>query len=296
MKFILLTIINIFIFYGCAQFKLHRGTYAVQVNKTKGDREPASNSGGISFGYNEDEYLTSLGLLISAEIDTIMSNRNFGFIRITIENTSDKWIRINKASLSFGSKIINNNVRFVSGNQLSYYLDAVKFLEKEKNKVIAQNQAAWTGFAAGLAATAATVNNSSGQSSQYNSSLSINLGLINSLSISQMIKNRKKLKSSEIFPKGHLLHKDFVIPPGLFVRKWIVFNTTKHEKIGFLQKAFFRYKSKKGRTEKVVLFLRDKGTSDVNFKDNWMSDVISIPQYGTEERMDYDEGRNKWGF
>lgn len=244
---------------SCAQYRLHKGSYAKQVN-SKNEKTKKWNKRGE----------TDIGLRISSQIDSKLSSKYFGMINFIFENKTDKWIRIEKAYLKFSHPEINKNVRFVSGNQLNYFLDAVNDMNKEKAKIKAQNQAAWAAVAAGAAAA-------SSSSSQYNTYTGVNflngmlLGAVVSMNISQFEQSTAK-DNKKLFPKGHLFHKDFVIPPGLFSKKWILLNTTNHETIGRLSEAVLTYVTSDGKKETVAVGL--KGYSQ------WQKDVSSKKQLG----------------
>ncbi len=245
---------------SCARYRLHKGSYASQVGKSK-DRNSRY----------KDQGKTDLGLRISTQIDDELSSRNFGMINFIFENVTEDWIRIEKVYFKFDHSEINENVRFVSGNQLNYFLSAVNEMNREKAMVAAQNRAAWAAVATGVAAaSSSSKNNYSG----VNIITGAAFGAALSMNISQF-ENSNKKDNEKLFPAGHLYHKDFVVPPGLYSKKWILLNTKKHKKIGRLRKALLTYVTSKGKKETVEVDL--KGYSD------WQNDIGSLPQLGSEE-------------
>lgn len=243
---------------SCAQYSLHKGGYAQQVESN----ETETN------GKRKVKGETDIGLRISSQIDDKLSSNFFGMINLTFENTTSRWIRIEKVYFKFDHPEVNESVKFVSGNQLNYFLDAVNDMNKEKAKVAAQNQATLAAVAAGVAAA--------GTSSRYNNYSGVNflagatLGAAMSMNISQFEAGNREENNKKLFPDGHLYHKDFVIPPGLFTKKWILLNTSNHDKIGRLKEALLTYVTSDGKKETVILNL--KGNS------NWQRDTGYIKQ------------------
>jgi hypothetical protein len=53
------------------------------------------------------------------------------------------------------------------------------------------------------------------------------------------------------------LSANFAIPPGLFVKKWIVLNSKNHKKTKFIDKVYLRCITEEGKSEKFKLVFRN---------------------------------------
>lgn len=234
---------------------MHSGNYAVQVDQESSNSNVKKSS--------KKETQTESGLVISGQLKRILSSRYFALIDFTFENKTQEWIRITDIEVDFGSEEANENISFTYGKDLSVWFKSTQ----KRNKIRNYNQqmalGAITGFGAGLAAGSS---NSSVQ----------NLGLMTAtagatvLSVKEFNRLKTKIEDSEIFPKNHLFAKDFIIPPGLFDKKWLVLNSKNHEQIGFLTNLYLEYKIKGEKKGKVKLQFR---SPDSNLDPEWQNDI-----------------------
>lgn len=237
----------LFITSSCGLHKKRSGYYGKQVTSSGPDK--ISNSAS-----NKSKYETDAGLLITGKMNRNLSSEFFGMIDFNFKNNTDQWIVIDKIIVNFGDTKINKNVTFVSGAQLKHYFASIEEILKRKRERARKNKqmtaAVMSGLAVGL----------SGSGNNYNNlATSMAIGAATSLSISQFNNSSKKLDTKNIFPDGHLLHSEFIIPPGLNTKKWLLVNSKNHKETGYIDTIYLIYKTKKGKKEKIQLSFRSGG-------------------------------------
>lgn len=195
---------------------------------------------------------TNLGLIISCSENMRLSSKYFGMIDFTFENKTQDWIHIKNIKIDFGKKIINENVKIISGKDISRWYAAIerRIAIKDYNKQMVES--VLLGVGVGL--------------SQFSRDINVQragglIGLMagTSLLINEFNQNLDKLEKSKIFPKNHLLVEDVVIPPGLFVKKWLLLNSKNHEETSIIDKIFLEYETENGEVEKVKINLKQFG-------------------------------------
>lgn len=218
---------------GCAQ--LHKGSYGQVLDKSGVDKKSSHHTSNK----------TGLGLIISGEINIQKSSPYFAYIDFVFENTTQDWMSIEKVSIKFENDVINKNISFVSGLPLEVYMEAVK-----ENLIIQnENQQAWNQVFAGVAMGLSSYEGRGQQT--------IALGNMLSLSAMQFNQEREKIQEDKIFPPGHLFYHEFLIPPGMFRKKWVVLNSKNHKDIGFVEHLDITYHLKGGKSE-TIRFELDK--------------------------------------
>ncbi len=238
-----------FIIAGCAT--VHSGEYAIEV-KDNGDLKK--------------EEKTGLGMIISGKEVEYLSSMYFGFIDLTFENKSQNWIRIKKIKVDLGKAEVNSNVKFTSGRDIIHWDNATRKRNaiREHNERVVLGSIAALGY--GLALTDNQKLNMMGSAA--------GLGAIASLAVSEYNKNLDKIQNAKIFPESHLLAEEFIIPPGLFVKKWILLNTSNHKKIGFIRGFYLEYETDSGKNEKVQLVFREKYVNGKPITSLWQEDLL----------------------
>ncbi|MBF0315629.1 MAG: hypothetical protein HQK52_19570 [Oligoflexia bacterium] len=238
-KLMVLFLLSLSFLCGCVS--LHKKNMATQVDATgnKVTNEKASH-------WNKE---TTNGLVISGEVNAYKSSKYFGYIDFVFENKSQEWLVIKKVALNFGNKNVNDKVKFVSGLPLEVYMEAVQ----EKLKMDAENEKTAAAVLAGVAAGMTYADKS-------RSTLPISAALLGgaiSLSVDSFNKNREQIDGTKIFPKNHLFNEEFIIPPGMFRKKWVVLNTRDHEEIGEIKEIKLTYWLTNGNEETVNLSIND---------------------------------------
>ena len=235
LKKITTLVLCLVLFFGCAS--VHRGQYAVQID-SKGEQLSRRKKGK-----------TELDLVISGIENTTLASQYFGVIDFTFENLSQEWIKIKSIKADFGDEKINKNVKFTSGKDIPIWHEAIKIrntIDDFNTRTILGGLA---GFGAGLAAY------SNNKDLQKIGAMTA-VGAVTSLSAYEFNKQLDKIEKTKIFPKNHLFTKDFIIPPGLFVKKWLLVNSKNHKEISYIHNIFIEYQTEEGKTEKIKLDFR----------------------------------------
>jgi hypothetical protein len=193
---------------------------------------------------------TKLGLKISAEEDEKLESEYFGVINFSFVNSSQEWIYIKNIKLDFGSDLINNNVRIISGRDILAWKESTIL----RNKIDEYNMNLFLGS---LAVTGAMLS-TSGNTNIKTAGNTLLLGSLASLTVKEISDSYNKIQYSSIFPTNHLLNGDFIIPPGLFIKKWIVLNTKNHKETGMITQLDIEYQTTNSITEKVRIILNER--------------------------------------
>lgn len=236
LKFTSLLMILIF-FAGCAS--IHSGNYA------------KSTDASVPEAKNSKESVTKLGLVISGKENKDLSSQHFGTVNLTFENKSPKWIHIKKVSIEFPESELNEKVRIPVG----YELDAWAKATQERNSIRDFNSALIWGSIMAAGGVAAGV--SSNRNVQAAGAVSA-IGAGTVLTAKSIDSAYSRVQLSKILPATHLLSEGFVIPPGLHAMKWITFYTEAPNDIPLVKDLYITYNTEDGRTEKVLLNIRDE--------------------------------------
>ncbi|PKL39072.1 MAG: hypothetical protein CVV44_09405 [Spirochaetae bacterium HGW-Spirochaetae-1] len=221
---------------SCAS--IHSGYYAEQIDDN---------------GRVINKKKTDIGLVVSAKEDTDLSSKYFGLVNLTFENKSQGWIRIKKVTIDFFSEVANENVKFTSGNDLALWQEAII----KRNEIREHNRDM---FLASVAIIGTTVAMSSDNKALKAAGAFTGLGALTSLTVNEYNKVLHNIENAKIFPRNHLFAEEFVVPPGLFSKKWVLLNTTNHRKTGFLNFFLITYETDDGKKETIKLQFRSSGT------------------------------------
>ncbi len=262
MKKNLLVILILIVITGCSS--IDSPNYAQNIS---GDK----SNNGIEEGSNKDDIVTKAGLVISGEEAANISTDYFGVLKFTFRNTTDEWVRIKRIKVYFDNEEIDKNVYVPVGEELSIWQDAVA----KKIAIDSRNSANfWTtvGVISGITAIAADDRDTS------NAAGAVFGGSVVGASISDY-KTAKKLENIAVtaYPKEHLMSGKILVPPGLFVNRFIVLNSKNNDKIGYLSSINIEYETEKGVIDKVKLpFRKNPYESDRSVYSNsrWQKKVL----------------------
>jgi hypothetical protein len=235
--------------FGCAS--IHSGNYAKQIDEKGAEVRISGNQ-------------TKIGLLISASENIRLSSLNFGLLEFTFENMTDEWLRIKTCKIGFGSEVIDSHVVITSGEDLTIWNKAV-----EQVAAIDDFNTAVVLGAIGAAGT--VVSQTSRDNTVQATSGTIGLAALTSLSVIELNKMRDKIQTGDIFPASHLYAKGFNIPPGLFVKRWILVNSKNHSKIGHIKNITLEYDTYNDKNEKITIQFRGDKTSRLS---KWQKDLL----------------------
>ena len=180
--------------------------------------------------------VTKGGLRISGEEDTAHSSLYFGLINLTFENKSDKWINISNLRISFLKKTADAKAEVLVGNRLANWAEATQRLDliRRHNRQVALGTLGVVGV------VGAGVGASKGANLAEGAGEAAAIGSLTSLAITDLADHVRDLENPDLVPANHLLAGDFEVPPGLFVKRFIVIDTS-HENTPKLEKLRMTY-------------------------------------------------------
>jgi len=143
-----------------------------------------------------------------------------GLVNITISNHTENWLRIKAVHIRFENPAVDQQVKVPLGSDLYYWGKAMKV----KLDVQALNRQIALDVFGGVAALAAGV----GAVTENPGLLAVGGGAaVGSLAVSAidgLYDQIGRVEMAQLVPPDHLL-TPFAVPPGLFVKKWIVLYT-----------------------------------------------------------------------
>jgi hypothetical protein len=198
----------------------------------------------------------SAKLMVSAREIPEMSSRYFGEIEFTLENPTAQWVRVDKVVLDFGNPKINQSVYFPWGSQLDNWLEATR----QRNAIQEENFAmtvAVLGLGAGMVSMAA-----SGQPAGLR--MAGGLATLAALAGAAAIATGEPtaaVADGPVFVGRHLLAVPIEVPPGLFVKRFIVVNTPGDPGLGCLATLIMSYELADKTTHRVAVGFRSGDNS-----------------------------------
>lgn len=201
---------------GCVA-KVHPGRYAVEV--PEGAVVPASV---------KDNTRPKADLVISGREIREMSSTYFGFVDFALENTTAEWLKITDIKPDFGDEAINKNVSIVIGDQLAVWSTAIK----ARNAIRQYNRAL-------LAVTVAAIGGAIGGSQDNQGMQALGdaalIAGMTYLAVDDVGNVLDKLNNARVVPRDYLIGNTIVVPPGLFIRHWLLFYTKQPEALPYLE-------------------------------------------------------------
>ncbi len=190
-------------------------------------------------------------LKVSAGEIISMSSQYFGEIEFTFENPSGKWIRVEQVALDFGSEQNNQAVYFPWGTQLKSWADATS----QRNAIKNANDA--TALAV-LGLGGALVSASAPRGARGLRALG---GMASLVAVTTMLAANVEAEAGAAdgephFGEGHLFGGPFDVPPGLFVKRWLVINTPDQPALKCLTSVTMTYALADKASHRVVLPFR----------------------------------------
>lgn len=194
-------------------------------------------------------HTTSSGLAITGGELTNMSSRYFGMLLFTFQNPTGRWVHINDMRVGFGNPVLDNTVTMPSGEEIDTWADATT----ARNVVRAENTAtAFELLSLGGALTSSFAHDkharAAGRAVEASADLAVTITAVNA--------ERGAEKAAQAFSSGHLLALPIAVPPGLFTKRWVVFNTPQDQK-ACVRGVMLDYDLDDGRRERVWLDLHD---------------------------------------
>ena len=185
---------------------------------------------------------TASGLVVHGRELTFFSSPDFGVLEFTFENPTDHWVRIDQAHVDFGSTAANQGVTAIEGDDIA----AWQIATEQRNAVrVANTQTALDVLALGAAIGAAGRHHGPARAAAVG------------VAVGAMMAGSSAASSGQgLYPDDHLYAVPIAIPPGLFAKRWIVFNTDATANRTCLGRAILDYDTSDHQHERVVLDFR----------------------------------------
>jgi hypothetical protein len=224
---------------GCAS--LHPGKYA----------QPLSSGERSSFAAKvaTAKKPTPSGLLVSGEENVALSSEYFTALDLSFENTTSEWLRIKKADLDFGDDVLNKEIVFPAGNDLAEWAESA-----QRRKAIRDQNAQM--ILSAVMAAGATVALTSSDPRTQGAGAAVSLAGAGALTVNSIKNRNNAIQYASLVPKSHLLSSDFVVPPGMTVKKWIAVYTKNPTAIPYASKAMIKLTYDSGKEEFLMLPFR----------------------------------------
>jgi hypothetical protein len=191
------------------------------------------------------------GLRISGEELTDLSSAYFGVLEVTFENSTADWIRVERVGLDFGSPAKNAAVTVPAGENLEAFIASTE----QRNAVRRVNRQ--TAFA--LTALGGTL--VGGSSSDQGVALAGDTAAVASLGALAVDSHAQSIATAEQvarLPATHLLASGFTIPPGLFVKRWVVLQTKAASPSECISSVMLGYQLGATASERVLLTFKER--------------------------------------
>jgi hypothetical protein len=185
---------------------------------------------------------TTSGLVVHGRELTFLSSPDFGVLEFTFENPTDHWVRIDRVHVDFGSPAANQGVTAIDGDDIA----AWQIATEQRNAVrAANNQTALDVLALGASIGAARRHHGPARAA----AVGVAVGAM-------MAASATAASGQDLYPDDHLYAVPIAIPPGLFAKRWIVFNSDASANRTCLGRATLDYDTSGPARERVVLDFR----------------------------------------
>jgi hypothetical protein len=185
---------------------------------------------------------TASGLVVHGRELTSLSSPDFGVLQFTFENPTDHWVRIDQLHVDFGSPAADRGVTAVEGDDIT----AWQIATEQRNAVRAAN----TQTALDVLALGAAIGRAHRRHGPASAAV---VGVVVGATLAGLPGGSS---GQDLYPADHLYAVPIAIPPGLFAKRWIVFNTDAAANRTCLGRAILDYDTSDHNRERVVLDFR----------------------------------------
>jgi hypothetical protein len=204
-------------------------------------------------GQLSPERRTRSGLVISGEERQRYASRNFGFVEVTFENTSAEWVRVQELQLDFGDAVRDAGVFIPGGDDVNaWYVATV-----QRNDIRDTNDAHALGALLLIGEAVGRVAAASDKPAVAGAGVALSLGASTAALAEGVDRDARAAEEVHPLPGAHLLSVPFVVPPGLFAKKWVLLNT--QPGVPCITVMRISYVLEGGEREQVLLPLRRLG-------------------------------------
>ncbi len=191
-------------------------------------------------------------LKISASEVTAMSSRYFAEIEFTLENPTAQWVRVEKVALDFGGEKANQSVSFPWGAQLENWAEATHYrnLVRQINDAMALEL---IGAGAAVLSMSAAHGHGGGSARVAGglATMAVVAGIAGGVAAST-----EAGSVAASFGGQHLFAVPLEVPPGLFVKRYVVVNTPDDANQPCLANVVLAYELADHTTHRVALTFR----------------------------------------
>jgi hypothetical protein len=174
---------------------------------------------------------SKLPLKVSAEIID-SDNASFQLIQLTVENTSENWLKIDKATVKLDDPA-TSKVSVVLGSDLKYWAEAASTQQREDQHNMDMVKLGLLG----VGTTAVLVGGSRGDQGLATAGSAVVVGTY-SWALYDVLKTEiNDAQRSSIIPENHLYHSTS-IPSKMHLRRWVLLNKPANQAIKTLAVEF----------------------------------------------------------
>lgn len=220
-----------------------------------------------------------MDIVVSATLNSDLSSEYFGYFDFTLENKSDKWLTVSRIKISFPDSFQNYNIRFVTGKEFLLWQSAMK-------KIIAINQQNKETALATIAALGYGLAAFSGNRTLSTIGGAAALGAAGTYGASQYNQRIDSLENAKMFPENHLLGDSLVIPPGLFVDRWLLVNSQNHDQMEYVTSMKIELESTDGRVRNLLMKFRPTRSSSTP---KWQRTIFERKGYVCTTSTNYSD-------
>jgi hypothetical protein len=204
---------------------------------------------------------------VSATLNEYFSSEYFGLIDFVFENKSGNWINLHDISISLNNENLNSTVKITLGSELDVWLESTI----DKKRIDEQNKAM---LRAGLGVLGSSILSASKNEVVKTTRAELMTGVMVSTVLSG-IKRSMDFSTKVDLPSKHLLFGNILIPPGLFVKRWIVLTTYNDAARIYLAKISLKMKDDFNNSYDVKLDFR-KMEDEPQI---WQSEIFEMNSY-----------------
>ena len=171
---------------------------------------------------------------VEVDVDYISGScsENFAMFKIELTNNTNEWVTISNHHLDFGGDKENKEVAILIGKKLAIWAEA-NDLERRRSKIKSNLLTAALGIASITSRKSSKSNISSlGKLGSFLAAGSLSLNAISSM---------KDEYRGDIFPSGHFLKSDIMVPPNLALIRWVLVNTKNNKGDQYITKLTLDY-------------------------------------------------------
>jgi hypothetical protein len=162
-----------------------------------------------SGGYQEAKFTddTDAPIKIYGIFDKDYASKYFGSFRFVFENERDEWLTIENIGLSFAEDSAQKYIKVLDQLELEQWGKAVRLQKNINESTVKDIQSALISAGSSI----------SGMVGDIGETVGLDAG-----------------ENKRTYPANHLYAEDFLLPPGFAVEKWVLLESSHHEKIPYV--------------------------------------------------------------